>query len=64
MEKANCYECVHRGEIPGDAHSRCIDVELSEDGRSGSIWVGGFRKVGEFTVTDNEAKAREFAAAV
>lgn len=22
-EKPNCYECAHRGCIPGDAHSRC-----------------------------------------
>jgi len=21
--KANCYECQHRGTVPGDAHSRC-----------------------------------------
>jgi hypothetical protein len=22
-EKPNCYDCAHRREIPGDAHSRC-----------------------------------------
>jgi hypothetical protein len=21
--KPNCYKCVHRGNLPGDAHSRC-----------------------------------------
>jgi|SRR5579872_777684 len=23
MNKPNCYECVHRGDLPGDAHSCC-----------------------------------------
>lgn len=23
MEKANCYKCIHRGTVPGDAHSCC-----------------------------------------
>lgn len=23
MKKPNCYECKHRGSIPGDAHSCC-----------------------------------------
>jgi len=22
--KPNCYDCKHRGKIPGDAHSRCL----------------------------------------
>lgn len=22
-EKPNCYQCKHRGEVPGSAHSRC-----------------------------------------
>jgi len=22
-KKPNCYECIHRGSLPGDAHSRC-----------------------------------------
>ena len=24
MEKPNCYKCVHRRDLPGDAHSACI----------------------------------------
>lgn len=24
MAKPNCYDCEHRGTIPGDAHSRCL----------------------------------------
>ena len=23
-EKPNCYNCVHRGSVPGDAHSCCL----------------------------------------
>jgi hypothetical protein len=23
MDKPNCYECKHRGEVPGSAHSSC-----------------------------------------
>jgi len=27
----NCYECVYRGSIPGDAHSRCNHPEVKQD---------------------------------
>jgi hypothetical protein len=30
-EKANCYECVYRGEIPGDCHSRCNHPAVTQD---------------------------------
>jgi hypothetical protein len=26
--RPNCYTCVHRGTIPGDAHSRCLHPAL------------------------------------
>jgi len=29
MSKPNCYECVHRRNVPGDAHSRCVHPEAS-----------------------------------
>jgi hypothetical protein len=29
--KANCYQCVYRGEIPGDAHSRCSHPAVKQD---------------------------------
>ena len=22
-DKPNCYKCIHRGDVPGDAHSQC-----------------------------------------
>ncbi len=39
-EKPNCYDCKHRGSIPGDAHSKCkhpdpdsLDIEGHEHGK-------------------------------
>jgi len=26
--KPNCYDCVHRRTIPGDAHSRCVHPDI------------------------------------
>ena len=28
--KPNCYDCKHRGKIPGDAHSRCLHPKVSK----------------------------------
>jgi len=30
MAKPNCYECKHRGTVPGDAHSCCRHPGLAE----------------------------------
>jgi hypothetical protein len=27
----NCYECIYRGDIPGDAHSRCNHPLVKQD---------------------------------
>lgn len=32
--KANCYKCVYRGTISGDAHSRCNHPEVKQSGDS------------------------------
>ena len=32
MSKPNCYECKYRGEIPGDAHSRCLHPAIKTEG--------------------------------
>jgi len=29
--KPNCYDCMYRGEVPGDAHSRCNHPSVSQD---------------------------------
>lgn len=30
MDKPNCYECKHRQDIMGDAHSRCVHPTVKE----------------------------------
>ena len=27
-KKPNCYECAHRGTLPGDAHSKCLHPKI------------------------------------
>ena len=24
MSKPNCYDCIHRGDLPGDCHVQCL----------------------------------------
>jgi len=42
MKKQNCYECVHRLEIPGDAHSRCNNHSAKVKGNPHGIRNGWF----------------------
>ncbi len=28
--KPNCYECIHRRELPGDSHSRCAHSSVQQ----------------------------------
>ena len=40
-----CYQCIHRGEIPGDTHSICNHPDTA-DARNNSLaqiagWIGG-----------------------
>lgn len=42
MEKPNCYKCVHRLSIPGDAHSRCNNIAAKTKGNSHGIRNGWF----------------------
>ncbi len=30
MDKPNCYKCIHRGTVPGDAHSCCKHPDFKE----------------------------------
>ena len=32
MTKPNCYECVHRRSVPGDAHSSCAHPDNGDVG--------------------------------
>ena len=43
MKKPNCYECAHRRTIPGDAHSRCNNLEAKVKGHKHGINSGWFR---------------------
>lgn len=40
MNAPNCYECVYRGSIPGDCHSRCNHPEVKSDGNYIDALIG------------------------
>ena len=42
-EKPDCYKCVHRRNIPGDAHTRCNNFEARVEGHPHGIRSGWFR---------------------
>jgi hypothetical protein len=42
MEKPNCYKCVHRLPVPGDAHSRCNNISANVSGNPMGISKGWF----------------------
>ena len=31
-EKANCYKCEHRREVPGNCHIRCANIVANVEG--------------------------------
>jgi hypothetical protein len=41
-KKPNCYDCLHRREIPGDAHSNCINTGAKVKGNAHGIRSGWF----------------------
>lgn len=42
MKAPNCYKCVHRLPIPGDAHSRCNNASAKVKGNPHGIRSGWF----------------------
>jgi hypothetical protein len=42
MEKPNCYECTHRGTLPGDCHSQCGNRTARVVGHQHGIKKGWF----------------------
>lgn len=42
MDKPNCYKCVHRLTIPGDAHTRCNNHSAKVTGHETGIRRGWF----------------------
>jgi len=70
MEKPNCYKCVHRFPIPGDAHSRCNNISAEVSGNPHGIRSGWFMWPLNFDPTwlescdgfsDNPADKKEMA---
>jgi hypothetical protein len=41
-QKPDCYKCVHRLSVPGDAHSRCNNISASVSGNPHGIKKGWF----------------------
>jgi hypothetical protein len=42
MSAPDCYKCVHRLEVPGDAHSRCNNHAAKVEGNLHGIRSGWF----------------------
>lgn len=40
--ETNCYECKHRGTVPGDCHSTCRKPDLNMTGHEHGIKNGWF----------------------
>lgn len=41
-DRPNCYKCVHRSSVPGDAHSRCNNHSANVVGNKHGIKNGWF----------------------
>jgi len=41
-EKPNCYECTHRQDVPGDAHSECSNRKAKVSGVPHGVRSGWF----------------------
>ena len=54
--KVNCYECKHRGEVPGDAHSCCKHPSTQKDmGDPLSQLMAIFAGVGRVTPVEGQS---------
>ena len=42
MEKPDCYKCIHRRDIPGNAHSECANRKAKVTGDKYGIRSGWF----------------------
>src|SRR5512137_554660 len=50
QERPDCYKCEYRGDLPGDAHSRCLHPETKEAIKSDmGIILAIFAAVGRAT---------------
>lgn len=42
MSKPNCYDCINRRSVPGDAHSRCANLKARVVGNKHGMANGWF----------------------
>ncbi|RKX65102.1 MAG: hypothetical protein DRP42_05335 [Tenericutes bacterium] len=42
MSKPNCYDCKHRRDVPGDAHSGCANLDAKVEGAKHGKQMGWF----------------------
>lgn len=72
-DKPNCYQCIHRRDLPGDCHSRCEARDSKVEGHPIGIQGGWFFwphnfdptwlvKCSRFEPTPKQAKNAESAA--
>jgi hypothetical protein len=40
MDQNKCYKCLYRGDVPGDAHSRCNHPDIKQDDNIFGALVG------------------------
>lgn len=40
--KPDCYACIHRRNVPGDCHSRCVNLAANVKGNAHGIKNGWF----------------------
>lgn len=41
-DKPDCYKCVHKGSVPGSAHTRCNNFDAKVSGDSYGVKMGWF----------------------
>ena len=42
MNRPNCYKCTYRTQVPGDAHSGCVNKDAHVKGNEHGIKSGWF----------------------
>lgn len=60
MEPVTPEKIINQVKSVGGLLSRGVEVDFNEDAKSGTIWVGGVRPVGNFEIVEeveNEAAA-------
>lgn len=46
MPNPNCYECKHRGNVPGDAHSCCNHPKIESQIQAAIHFILGYNDLG------------------